>query len=41
MVKLKTLNTVNGVIFAGGKFRENVGKIFHMGVILTIFNLFP
>ena len=26
--------------FAGGKFRENVGKTFHMGVIFTIL-LFP
>ena len=23
-------------IFAGGKFRENVDKTFHMGVIFTI-----
>ena len=34
-------NTVNVVIFAGGKFRENVGKTFHVGVIFTIFHLFP
>ena len=33
--------TVNVVIFAGGKFRENVGKIFHVGVIFTILLLFP
>ena len=25
------LCTVNVVIFAGGKFRKNVGKTFHMG----------
>ena len=25
--------TVNVVIFAGGKFRENVTKTFHVGVI--------
>ena len=28
--------TVNVIIFAGGKFRENVGKTFHVGVIFTI-----
>ena len=28
------LFTVNVVIFAGGKFRKNVGKTFHVGVIL-------
>ena len=33
--------TVNVVIFAGGKFRENVGKTFHVGVIFTILLLFP
>ena len=33
--------TVNMVIFTGGKFRENVGKTFHVGVIFTIFHLFP
>ena len=33
--------TVNVVIFAGGKFRENVGKTFHVGVIFTMFHLFP
>ena len=33
--------TVNVVIFAGGKFRENVGKTFHMGVIFAIFLIFP
>ena len=27
--------SVNMVIFAGGKFRENVGKAFHVGVIFT------
>ena len=34
-------NTVNVVIFAGGKFRENIGKTFHVGVIFTILLLFP
>ena len=33
--------TVNVVIFAGGNFRENVGKTFHVGVIFTILLLFP
>ena len=33
--------TVNVVIFAGGKFRENVGKTFHVGVIFTILLIFP
>ena len=33
--------TVNVVIFAGGKFRKNAGKTFHVGVIFTIFHLFP
>ena len=32
--------TVNVVIFTGGKFRENVGKTFHVGVMFTIFHLF-
>ena len=32
--------TVNVVIFAGGKFRENVGKTFHVGVIFTILSYF-
>ena len=32
--------TVNVVIFAGGKFRENIGKTFHVGVIITILLLF-
>ena len=27
--------TVNVIIFAGGKFRENVGKTFHVGVIVS------
>ena len=35
------LYTVNVVIFAGGKFRENVDKAFHVGVIFTILLLFP
>ena len=36
----KKLNcyTVNVVIFAGGNFRENVDKTFHVGVIFTIFS---
>ena len=34
-------DTVNVVIFAGGKFRENVGKTFHVGVIFTILLIFP
>ena len=29
------------VIFRGGKFRENFGKTFHVGVIFTILLLFP
>ena len=29
------------VIFAGGKFRENVGKTFHVGEIFMILLLFP
>ena len=33
-------NTVNVVIFAGGKFRENIGETFHVGVIFTILLLF-
>ena len=33
--------TVNVVIFAGGKFRENVDKTFHVGLIFTILLLFP
>ena len=33
--------TVNVVIFAGGKFRENVDKTFHVGVIFTILLPFP
>ena len=45
IVKSVTLNvencgqeiTVNVVIFAGGKFCENVGKTFHVGILL----LFP
>ena len=32
--------TVNVVIFAGGKFRENGGKTFHVGVIFPILLLF-
>ena len=44
LIKLGTnvaQDTVNVVIFAGGKFRENVGKTFHAGVIFTILLLFP
>ena len=37
----RLLDTVNVIIFAGGKFRENVGKTFRMGVIFTILLLFP
>ena len=33
--------TVNVVIFAGGKFRENAVKTFHVGVIFTILLIFP
>ena len=33
-------STVNVVIFTGGKFRENVGKTFHVGVIFSIQLLF-
>ena len=33
--------TVNVVILAGGKFQENVGKTFHVGVIFKILLLFP
>ena len=32
--------TVNVVIFAGEKFRENVGKTFQVGVIFTILLIF-
>ena len=28
-------NTVNVVIFAGGKFRENVGETFQLGVLFS------
>ena len=34
-------NIANVVIFAGGKFRENVGRTFHVGEIFTILLLFP
>ena len=34
-------HTVNVVISAGGKFRENVGKTFYVGVIFTILLLLP
>ena len=33
--------TVNVVIFAEGKFCEDVGKTFHVGVIFTILLIFP
>ena len=39
--KMAISATVNVVIFAGGKFRENIGKTFHVGVIFTILLLFP
>ena len=39
--KITKNSTVNVVIFAGGKFRENVGKTFHVGVIFTILLIFP
>ena len=39
--KIEVRYTVNVVIFAGGKFRENVGKTFHVGVIFTILLIFP
>ena len=29
------------VFFAGGKFRDNIGKTFHVGEIFTILLLFP
>ena len=29
------------VIFTGGKFRKNVGEIFHMGIIFTMFTILP
>ena len=34
------LMTINVVIFAGGKFRENIWKTFHAGAIFTKL-LFP
>ena len=33
--------TVNVVIFPGGKFRENVGRTFYMGIIFTKLLLYP
>ena len=41
MKRFTLQSNVNVVIFAGEKFRENVGKTFHVGVIFTIFHLFP
>ena len=35
------IDTVNTVIFAGGKFSENIGKTFHVGIIFMILLLFP
>ena len=35
------LDTVNVVIFAGAKFRENGRKILHVGVIFTMLLIFP
>ena len=34
------LSYINVVIFAGGKYPENVSKTFHVGVILMIHLLF-
>ena len=34
-------DTVNVVIFAGGKFHKNIRKTFHLGVIFMIIHLFP
>ena len=34
-------DTVNVVIFAGGKFRENIVKTFQVGVIFMISLIFP
>ena len=34
------ITTVNLVIFAGGKFRENYGKTFHVGLSFMIILLF-
>ena len=34
-------NTVNVVIFVWGKFREKIGRTFHVGVIFTILLIFP
>ena len=48
IVKSVTLNVencgqeiTNVVIYTGGKFCENVGKTFHVGIIFTILLLFP
>ena len=35
------LYSVNVVIFAWGKFHENVGKTFHVGVNFRVLLLFP
>ena len=41
LVYVHSVTTVNVVIFSGGKFHENVGKTFHVGVIFKILPLFP
>ena len=42
LVKIREMSvTVNVVIFAGGKFRENVAKTFHVGEIFGIHLKFP
>ena len=49
MVSILSLNIVKGTwsqyckrgYFAGGKFRENFVKTFHVGVIFTILLIFP
>ena len=41
IINIIIIITVNVVIFAGGKFRENVVKTFHVGVIFTIPLVFP
>ena len=40
-IKWSQYSNVNLVIFAGGKFCENVGKMFHVEVIFTILLPFP
>ena len=38
---ISPVRTDPDLVFTGGKFRENVGKTFHVGVIFTILLLFP